>query len=969
MALLFGSGGGFPTWVNANVTLDGHWNSSPTGFYTPKYAGATALAVAFTIQPLGTEFNVTLNGKGWMSQQYGGGAANGFWIKHLGNGVIQCAIWGVNMDLPPRTITTGPGVLIPDVPNYIMMRWQGGTPELFTVMVNGTIYSPTPAGYGGGPVPSMSPGPDAWNNPVELGGASAIDEGPVSGVYQQWALWTDYLPDSDALNYGLNGNPGLLSKPGIYWVTLAQGTITDRNGVPGADPAGFYKAGFGPIGHLIDAWSGFHYGDALATYNYGDGPYQQPFTGVFEHFTEVADLPTGGTQPPALPNPVTHLLTGSQPIAATLPGSVILVGTGPNDLSDAINGIGAYVGRGALTGPSGDHRGNTYVCPAGTVYNNILFPLGGGTVSPTNYTRIKTDATLPPFGTRIGGVGQTFDVNDLPKLVTVYNSAGADNSPGITVPVGSAGWHFLGFHCTQSVPAYAGYGMISVEGKRVCFEHSYVHPHPTSTHVARGIHVRSENTSDYVEDVQFWDCFIDDIRSDTFQGGFDAQAIWFARSRRMHVENCRLSATGESVMLSSQYYDLSCLDTTMKRNYFYRPLSWFQFLMDQVTPNPAWDGNSYVIKAVFETKASQRTLLEGNIFENCGSCITVNTQNLENNDFTAQHNTFKQSVAWAQIASEADEAHVPPLYTRQMNHRLKFYNNLVLTCRTEACRWQYKGGDMWFDHNTVLTLDLDTPQVPRVLFLLQGGGPVDMPRHMMRNNIWGGIGGIQMEFTPGAGTLDDALPGRVWEGNALCQWIVWPLPGGFIGFHDYQSAGVDPLTGKLLPGSPLIGAATEFGRPALYPAGHSRAGQQMDIGVDFETLLAAQGGVLPPPPPPPPNLIGYLDNVKATGAVNGWVGDQNNPSVRQIVTITIGGIPVGTVTANQSRPDVHTAFPILDGNQGYTFQIPSSFFDGASHSVGATVGGIVLNSSPKTVTLSAQSFILKTPKAITLSVV
>jgi hypothetical protein len=96
-----------------------------------------------------------------------------------------------------------------------------------------------------------------------------------------------------------------------------------------------------------------------------------------------------------------------------------------------------------------------------------------------------------------------------------------------------------------------------------------------------------------------------------------------------------------------------------------------------------------------------------------------------------------------------------------------------------------------------------------------------------------------------------------------------------------------------------------------------------------------------------PVIVGFLDNVTPAGVVTGWAGDTANPAVRQSVMITVDGISVGTSVANQSRPDVHDAWPALDGNQGFTFQIPAgAYFNGVNHSIGALVNGAHLPGSP-----------------------
>lgn len=103
-----------------------------------------------------------------------------------------------------------------------------------------------------------------------------------------------------------------------------------------------------------------------------------------------------------------------------------------------------------------------------------------------------------------------------------------------------------------------------------------------------------------------------------------------------------------------------------------------------------------------------------------------------------------------------------------------------------------------------------------------------------------------------------------------------------------------------------------------------------------------------------PVVIGNLDNTTAAGLVNGWAGDTANPPDRQTVLITVDGISVGTAVADQSRPDVHDAWPVLDGNQGFSLQIPAgAYFDGLSHSIGALVSGSHLPGSPHSFLLGA----------------
>lgn len=134
------------------------------------------------------------------------------------------------------------------------------------------------------------------------------------------------------------------------------------------------------------------------------------------------------------------------------------------------------------------------------------------------------------------------------------------------------------------------------------------------------------------------------------------------------------------------------------------------------------------------------------------------------------------------------------------------------------------------------------------------------------------------------------------------------------------------------------------------------------------TVIENVSGPVQPGPNQPP--IGYMDTVNLnTRKVSGWSLDPNSPSASIEVHFYIDG-PVGTgtivgsATANIPRPDVNTQTG-HPGNHGYEFPIPSTYFDGANHTIYAygidTTGGTnpLLTNSP--LTFNFPSYADRTP--------
>jgi hypothetical protein len=99
---------------------------------------------------------------------------------------------------------------------------------------------------------------------------------------------------------------------------------------------------------------------------------------------------------------------------------------------------------------------------------------------------------------------------------------------------------------------------------------------------------------------------IDSYVSDFKEKGADTQALWAYNSPGpLKIFNNYLEAAGENVMFGgadSRITNLVPSDIEIKRNHFFKPLSWMSA--------------SWSVKNHLEFKNAQRVLVEGNIFEN-----------------------------------------------------------------------------------------------------------------------------------------------------------------------------------------------------------------------------------------------------------------------------------------------------------------------------------------------------------------
>jgi GT2 family glycosyltransferase len=96
----------------------------------------------------------------------------------------------------------------------------------------------------------------------------------------------------------------------------------------------------------------------------------------------------------------------------------------------------------------------------------------------------------------------------------------------------------------------------------------------------------------------------------------------------------------------------------------------------------------------------------------------------------------------------------------------------------------------------------------------------------------------------------------------------------------------------------------------------------------------------------PPEISGHLDFFDGSHIV-GWITDRSQPATRLTIDVSLDGVPVARVVADQFRADVlEQGFG--DGRYGFRFLAPDAWFDGRDHSIQLRepATGHVLSQSP-----------------------
>ncbi|MCC6927902.1 MAG: Ig-like domain-containing protein [Gemmatimonadaceae bacterium] len=241
-------------------------------------------------------------------------------------------------------------------------------------------------------------------------------------------------------------------------------------------------------------------------------------------------------------------------------------------------------------------RGDEIVIDAGATFSgNFTLPAKAGTAA-TGWVLIRSSklAQLPPQGTRVTAAHASL----MPRIST------PNNQPAIVTALSASGYWIAGIEfstnpATSVVASIVGLGSagaaqnaMSLVPSDLVLDRVYVHPQPTQN-VQRCVELHSARAA-----------VLDSYLMDCHGKGFDSQAIvgWNGPGP-YRIENNTLAGAGENIMFGGadpKVPGVISSDIIIRRNYIYTP--------------PSWKG-VWTKKNIFESKASQRVLIEGNVLE------------------------------------------------------------------------------------------------------------------------------------------------------------------------------------------------------------------------------------------------------------------------------------------------------------------------------------------------------------------
>jgi hypothetical protein len=242
---------------------------------------------------------------------------------------------------------------------------------------------------------------------------------------------------------------------------------------------------------------------------------------------------------------------------------------------------------------NGAAPGDEILLPAGATFTgNFTLPVKSG----TGWIVIRTLGALPAPGTRVS----PSDAPQMTKLV------GSDPTfPVIQTALGAHNYRLIGLEITAKAGAAQAYSLVglgdgssaqntvSKMAHHLVLDRDYVHG-TSSLNFQRCIALNSGSTA-----------IVDSYISECHGKDFDSQAIagWNGSGPYL-IQNNELDGAAENVMFGGAtpaIVGLSPADITIKRNHFYKPLSW----------KGVWE-----VKNLFELKNAVRVLVDGNVFEN-----------------------------------------------------------------------------------------------------------------------------------------------------------------------------------------------------------------------------------------------------------------------------------------------------------------------------------------------------------------
>ncbi|GEM_PF-3381527 len=310
-----------------------------------------------------------------------------------------------------------------------------------------------------------------------------------------------------------------------------------------------------------------------------------------------AELPRAATVNPLLAFNTTTLFSGYTPRVEHTP-------TTAAQLQTLLTG-------GTLNGHT-LQRGDWITLIAGTNYNSGVntqsFPALSGLVSWTNpatwvWVRTSALSSLPVAGRRVSSTDNS--------VMPLFRQQASGGVPPLEVPTGARGYVFTG------IAGDAGSATSTSRVFQLGGNNEMVAANNASHIVIDRCHVTTVRSNNSTRTV-LANCGAAIIRDsylyNTAAAGVEDQAIASWNGAGPHlIDNNYLVAGGENIMYGGSdpaSIGLNPTDIVVRRNYFYKPLTWNRF-------DPSvWDGINIVCKNLFELKKGIRVLVEDNVLEN-----------------------------------------------------------------------------------------------------------------------------------------------------------------------------------------------------------------------------------------------------------------------------------------------------------------------------------------------------------------
>ena len=557
--------------------------------------------------------------------------------------------------------------------------------------------------------------------------------------------------------------------------------------------------------------------------------------------TSVVTVQPGAVTPPAEPAPTLPADTAAPDVAApdsaspdtTVPDATIPSGVSDGGLSAAITRPSVTQGTPAelprvfldtrvptqsgriIQVPAGANlqtalnsavRGDVIELAAGATYTgNFTLPAKAG----TGWITIRTRTTLPAPGTRMTpAIASTARLAKLrtPNSMPALQTAGSPQSAyyritGVEIISSWTGMTFALVYLGDAKNVTTSASMLSTD---IVLDRVYVHGGTTQS-VQRCIALNNRRSA--VIDSYVTECHI--------KGGDSQAIIGWNGPGPFKIANNYLAGAGENIMFGGADPKISGLvpsDIEIRGNHITKPLAWKS-------------SNLWSVKNLYESKNSQRVLLEDNILENnwanaqTGIAILLKSENQSGGcswcttaDYTFRYNKLINSPGGFMITgSQVTTNGGPSIPAARITIAHTLFDAVAVTGQTGATRLFQVGTKL---RDLVLRNNSGFPE--GYLFFMTGAEGSET-QFVMQNNLFakGQIGIFGNGTTEGISSLRTYAPNAVVSNNVLVGADPAKYPSGNAFPVSLLSAGLLGIgTDSYRLGSTTYSTTTTDGQPA-----------------------------------------------------------------------------------------------------------------------------------------------------------